>query len=184
MPIPHSTGIIALMRVAQIVVPLVLIGIAVLLFMASPPSASLRAGRPLPEMQFTDLNGETVKIGGAQDKVYLVDFWATWCAPCRQSMPFFQELHEEFGERGLEVVGIALESGSAQNVRSFVQSLRLTYRIVVPENEDEVRSLYQVQSFPTLYIVDRNGTIRYAETGFSNEFRDDIRRVVEQLLNQ
>ncbi len=179
----HSTGIIALMRVAQIVVPLVLIGIAILLFTASPPSASLRAGRPLPEMQFTDLNGETVKIGGAQDKVYLVDFWATWCAPCRQSMPFFQELHEEFGKRGLEVVGIALESGTEQEVRAFIKPLGITYRVVVPEDENAVRNLYRVEMFPTLYIVDQTGTIRYAETGFSNDLREEIRRVVEQLLN-
>ncbi|MFQ3611177.1 MAG: TlpA disulfide reductase family protein [Fimbriimonadales bacterium] len=167
---------------AKFAVPLVLIGIAVLLFAVSPSQSALRRGQKLPEMQMKDLAGKEVKLGGRQEKVYLVDFWATWCGPCRESMPFFQELHDKYASRGLEVVGVALQSGTEQEVRAFIESNKITYRIVVPTNESDVMRRYKVEAFPTMYIVDKKGVIRYTEVGYSDELREEILRVIGQAL--
>lgn len=164
------------------ILPLALLGVAAFLFATMPSGAQLRVGQKMPEMTFKDLKGNEVKLGGKQDKVYLVDFWATWCGPCLAAIPFMQELHDKYKERGLVVVGVALDSGTPEEVRAFVEARKMTYTIVVPPNQQEVMRRARVKAFPTMYIVDKKGIIRYAEEGFGPEAMEDILRVLGQTL--
>ncbi len=161
--------------------PILLIGVAVILFTATS-GMQLRRGAKFPQMTFVDLNGKEVKLGGKQDKVYLVDFWATWCGPCRAAIPFLQELHEKYSEKGLVVVGVALDSGSEQDVRAFVENQKMTYRICVPKNQEEVKQRYRVKAYPTMYIVDKKGIVRYVEEGYSEELQEEILRQIGYAL--
>ncbi|MFN4032634.1 MAG: TlpA disulfide reductase family protein [Fimbriimonadales bacterium] len=164
------------------ILPLALLGVAAILFATMPSNAQLRVGQKMPEMTFKDLKGNEVKLGGKQGKVYLIDFWATWCGPCQAAIPYLQELHDKYKERGLVVVGVALDSGTPEEVRAFVEERKITYQIVVPPNQQEVMRRARVKAFPTMYIVDKKGIIRYAEEGFGPEAMEDILRVLGQTL--
>jgi thiol-disulfide isomerase/thioredoxin len=164
------------------VLPGLLFGIALLLLFTAPAGAQLRPRQKLPEMTLTDLKGNEVKLGGKQNKVYLIDFWATWCGPCRASIPFLQELHDKYAKRGLVVVGVALESGTEAEVRSFVEHNEMTYTICVPRNQAEIKRKYRIEGFPTMYIVDKKGVIRHASLGYSEEEQDVILKVIADAL--
>lgn len=164
------------------ILPLALLGVAAILFATMPSNAQLRVGQKMPEMTFKDLKGNEVKLGGKQDKVYLIDFWATWCGPCLAAIPYMQELHDKYKDRGLVVVGVALDSGTPEEVRAFVEQRKMTYPIVVPSNQQDVMRRARVKAFPTMYIVDKKGIIRYAEEGFAPEAMEDILRVLGQTL--
>jgi thiol-disulfide isomerase/thioredoxin len=152
-----------------------------LLLAMNPANAELRQGQKIPAYTFTNLDGKEVKLGGKQNKVYIVDFWATWCGPCRKAIPFLQEMHTKYNKRGLEVVGVALSSGTQTEVKRFVEDNEMTYNVCVP-TDTAVSGKYKVEAFPTLYIVDKQGYIRYAAVGYSEESDAEILKVVGDLL--
>jgi thiol-disulfide isomerase/thioredoxin len=142
-------------------------------------SAELSRGEKMPPMTMTDLNGKQIKIA-ASGKVQIIDFWATWCGPCRQAIPGLQALHKKYQSRGLQVIGVAMQSGTAQDVKQFVKQHGMTYPICMPP--DSVLHKYQVQAFPTLYVVDKKGVVRHAQVGFSLASEKAIHQAVTQLL--
>lgn len=117
-----------------------------------------------PPYAFTSLDGDTLSAETLRGKVVLVNFWATWCTPCRLEMPALQRMHERHAADGFVVVGLAVDRASAQAVRDFVRARGVTYPIahVTPEAE----ALFGgVRGYPMSFLLDRNGTIRHTVIG-------------------
>ena len=114
-------------------------------------------GRPAPDFTLTDLAGKPVKLSSLRGKVVLLDFWATWCGPCRIEMPRVQKLHREFRAKGLVVYGVNVGEGAAK-VRPFLTKNSYTFPILL-DREKSVMEKYGVNGIPTLVIVDRKGTV-------------------------
>jgi len=131
---------------------------------APQPVPSLDA--PAPDFELSTLSGESIQLEDYRGKVVLLNFWATWCAPCRLEMPALQEHFEEHDGK-LAVVAIN-NAENPEDVRNFVEELDLTFDVLL-DPEAEVQRLYQVRGYPTSFLVDADGVIRIQHIGLMTE---------------
>ncbi len=123
------------------------------------PAAFLKpqAPRPAPEFTLKDLNGKPVTLAEYRGKVVLLDFWATFCAPCVKAMPKLQKLQSQHAERGLVVLGIATDEEGEKLVRPMVAKTKVTYPILL--DTAAAWKAYGVETLPALFLIDRKGQI-------------------------
>ena len=145
---------------------------------ASQAKASTPALESMPDFSLKDPTGRVVSLADFRGKLLLVDFWATWCAPCKREMPGYEGLYRRYRSRGLRVVGIALDA-DPKAVARFAKKLGVTYPVVV-NGMDVAR--YGVQGIPTTILVDRSGFIRKKVVGF--EHTQTIEGALKPLLEE
>ena len=109
-----------------------------------------------PDFTLTSLDGEPVQLSSLRGNVVLLDFWATWCGPCRYDMPFVQALSDKYADRGLKVLGLNAED--AQRAKTYLDSNSLTFPTLI-DGRMETARLYQVRAIPTFVVIDRQGRI-------------------------
>ncbi|OGW18323.1 MAG: hypothetical protein A2072_03215 [Nitrospirae bacterium GWC1_57_7] len=125
-----------------------------------------------------DLNGKTVNLTDFRGRVVLLDFWATWCPPCRSSIPAMEQLHKEYSAKGLVLLGISLDHGDWDYVKSFRQEDGITYPIL--KGNDDISEQYMVRTIPYLVLLDKEGVVRRRITGPGGE--DTIKKDLQGLL--
>ena len=126
-------------------------------------TAAPQEGQPAPDFTLRTLDGGEVRLHELRGKVVVLNFWATWCGPCRDEMPLFEQAMAERGPDGLLIVAINVQESEDQ-VRPFVQRLGLTYPIGMDRNGGLARR-YRVRSYPTTYFIGRNGTVEGRRVG-------------------
>ncbi len=118
----------------------------------------LDPGSPAPAWKLQDLDGKTVQLSDFKGKVVVLDFWATWCPPCRAEIPDFIALQNQYRDKGLVVVGVSLDQGGPGVVSSFAKSQGMNYPVVM--GTDDVAALYgDIQAIPTTFVIDRSGKV-------------------------
>jgi peroxiredoxin/YHS domain-containing protein len=115
--------------------------------------------RPAPPFALKDLAGKPISNESLKGKVVLLDFWATWCAPCLKAMPELQALHRKYADRGFAVVGISIDEGGPAKVRKFVSSKKITYPIALDSEKAPAWESYRVKAVPAAFLIDRDGQI-------------------------
>ena len=121
--------------------------------------------RPAPPFALKDLSGKAISNASLMGQVVLVDFWATWCAPCRKSMPELQALHQKYAGRGFSVVGVSIDEGGPSKVKKFVSSRKITYPIAMDSEKAPAWDAFMVKAVPAAYLLDREGRIVAQWTG-------------------
>ena len=138
-------------------------------------------GKQQPDFALFDNNGNTVTNEAFAGKTTLINFWATWCVPCREEMPMLMELHTEYAEHGFQVVGIALDD--VQQVNKFINEIGISYPILVGEADVMATSAAYgnvTGVLPYSVLVDKNGVIRWQYAGEVD--RDEISQLLEPML--
>lgn len=142
----------------------------------------LAIGNPAPGFAGRDIEGRDASLASFRgEKVVVLDFWATWCGPCRAAMPSLQKLHEQFSGRGLEVIGVN-QSETPEHVRSFVVKKKYTFRVVI-DQAGAIGDSYGVSAIPTTIVIDKHGDVRWLHVGYvenDEEMRKTIGRLVEE----
>jgi peroxiredoxin len=126
-----------------------------------------------PDFTLTDLDGHPFQLKSQRGKAVLMEFWASWCGPCRLEMPIVEKLHRRFQHKGLTVVGINDEDPEV--AQEFLQDKEFTFPMLV-DKDGEVADSYEVDAIPTLVLVDREGKIVHREVGLGSE-----RQLLESL---
>jgi cytochrome c biogenesis protein CcmG/thiol:disulfide interchange protein DsbE len=148
---------------------LLLVTTFVWLIFTSAIGAALRVEDPVaPAFKLKDIKGNNVFLSDYKGKVIFLNFWATWCPPCRAEIPDFIEAYDELNEKGLEIIGISLDVGGIQKVRSFVKNNKMNYPVVM--GSQKVVDDYKPGEFiPTTIIIDRQGRIKHKHVGIMSK---------------
>jgi peroxiredoxin len=137
--------------------------------------ATAVAGRVAPDFELKDLSGKTVKLSDFRGKAVVLNFWATWCAPCKTEIPWFVDLQNKYGNQGLAVVGVALDESSDKEIADFAKEMKMNYPVLL--GKEETSDLYGgVEALPTTFYIDRNGKIITTVPGLIDrkEIEDNI----------
>jgi len=140
-----------------------------------------------PDFSLADLEGNTVTLNQMKGKVVLLNFWGTWCGPCRKEIPDFINLMKKYNKDGLEIVGVTLTSGPPENIRSFADKWGINYKLLtdIKGNETQtITALYgqatgkRITGIPTTFIIDREGVIQKRYVGPRSEaiFYNDLKK--------
>jgi peroxiredoxin len=135
-----------------------------------------------PDFSVKTLDGQEITLSRLRGKVVLVDFWATWCGPCRESIPHLIHLRNTYQAKGFEVIGLSQDKGDVETVRNFVKSLDIPYPIAMAP--EEVSRSFRVSALPTAFLVDREGKIQQKMLGFSTAVAKQMTSKIEELLSQ
>jgi len=144
------------------------------------PAGSGAIGSQAPDFALADLSGKTVHLSDFKGKVVIVDFWATWCGPCRVEIPDFVKLQSKYKDKGLEIVGLSLDADGEKAVKPFVDQHEINYTMLLA-NDDTAKSYGGILGIPTTFVIDRQGRIVQKFVGVmpAKTFEDTIQPLLE-----
>ena len=166
-------------RLAVVAVAVVLVATADAQNLPAQPCEPL-AGPANLEFTLKDLNGRDVRLSDYRGKVLMVNFWATWCAPCRIEIPGLKDLHARYSGRGLEVIGIDVDE-PASTIRPYVREMQMNYPVLIGQGREDVKdALGPLVGVPTTLVIDRSGTVckRYVGFALTSTLEDLVRRLL------
>ena len=157
---------------------------------ASGPStvkaASVKSGKDrhaAPDFALKDADGKTVHLADYKGKVVLLDFWATWCGPCRIEIPWFTDLERTRKDKGFEVLGVSMDDNGWEDVKPFLAQMKVNYRVVI--GDDATTQAYGgVDSLPTAFLIDKQGKIAAIHIGLDGGGRKEFEDGVDELLGE
>jgi peroxiredoxin len=147
----------------------------------TPSSPGNMKGQPAPEFALQSLDGKTIHLSDYRGKAVLLNFWATWCEPCKIEMPWFVDLQKQYGPEGLQIVGVAMDDASQEDIAKFAQKMGVNYPILI--GKEAVGDSYGgLQFLPATFYIDREGKVIDKIFGLKGrgEIEDDVKKALSQ----
>ncbi len=145
-------------------------------------AASDLAGQPAPDFALKSASGENLRLSEYRGDVVMINFWATWCGPCRQEMPLLDELYVRYQRVGFNLLGVNIDDDTGRAMK-MIDELGVTFPVLF-DSRKEVSKLYDVAAMPVTLLVDREGRIRYVHHGYKAGYEDKYLDQIRSLLRE
>lgn len=159
-----------------------LLGIFLGIIAASSLAASDLAGQAAPDFALKSSTGENLRLSEYRGDVVMINFWATWCGPCRQEMPLLNDLFNRYQRVGFSLLGVNIDDDSRRAMQ-MVEDLGVDFPVLFDETK-AVSKLYQVEAMPVTVIVDREGIVRYVHHGYKPGYEQHYLTEIRTLLRE
>jgi thiol-disulfide isomerase/thioredoxin len=146
-------------------------------------SAPLSAPKTLPAFSLPDLEGKVRTSKEWQGSVVVLDFWATWCVSCRETIPVLQRFKADYGDKGLIVAGISMETGPREKIAKFARKMKMDYQILW-DGEDAMSKLFGFEGLPSVFVFDREGRLLKAMPQYTSAQKDELLALVESQFRK
>lgn len=147
-----------------------------------PVDAAPRQGQPAPNFKVVSTSGQTITRENYRGHVLILDFFATWCQPCRQSIPHLVEMNRKYGKQGLQILGLSVDEDGERTVKTFTDEFRVNYPLALAGESTTVD--FGVRSVPIMYLVDKRGNIAEVYRGYTEEMARSLEQSIKRLLTE
>ncbi|MEM7279644.1 MAG: TlpA disulfide reductase family protein [Pseudomonadota bacterium] len=139
-------------------------------------------GAKAPDFSLTTFTGNTMSLAEQKGDVVMINFWATWCGPCRQEMPILDELFTRYERAGFQLLGVNIDDEPAR-AKAMIAELGVSFPVLF-DSDKKVSELYDVQAMPVSVMVDREGVVRYVHYGYKPGYEDKYLDQIRELIRE
>ena len=158
------------------------LGLLITVFAATSLASSGLEGQVAPDFALKSSTGENLRLSEYRGDVVMINFWATWCGPCRQEMPLLDELYTRYERVGFSLLGVNIDDDSRRAMQ-MIEDLGVSFPVLFDARK-EVSELYEVEAMPVTVLVDREGNVRYVHHGYKPGYEDKYLDQVRSLLRE
>ncbi|MEM7209003.1 MAG: TlpA disulfide reductase family protein [Pseudomonadota bacterium] len=158
------------------------LGLIALVLCLTSTAYAIELNSPSPDFSLRSNDGINLRLGEQRGQVVMINFWASWCGPCRQEMPLLDAMYQQFKPLGFTVLGVNVEQDT-KPAKNMLKSTPVTFPILF-DDQNLVSQLYQVQAMPTTILVDRDGNMRYLHKGYKPGYEVKYEEQVRKLLRE
>ena len=159
-----------------------MLALFVTVFAATSLASSGLEGQEAPDFALKSSTGENLRLSEYRGDVVMINFWATWCGPCRQEMPLLNELYTRYERVGFNLLGVNIDDDSRRAMQ-MIDEMGVSFPVLF-DSRKEVSKLYQVEAMPVTVLVDREGNVRYVHHGYKPGYEDKYLDQVRSLLRE
>ena len=160
----------------------ILPGIILAVFAASSLASSTLEGQAAPDFVLKSSGGENLRLSEYRGDVVMINFWATWCGPCRQEMPLLDDLYGRYERVGFTLLGVNIDDDSRRAMK-MIEELGVSFPVLFDDSKD-VSKLYAVEAMPVTVLVDREGTVRHVHHGYKPGYEEKYLTEIRSLLRE
>ena len=156
--------------------------VAMVLILLAPTGYADNIKGLAPDFTLKSRSGENIKLSELRGEVVMINFWASWCAPCRQEMPLLEDIYKKFGDLGFTLLAVNVEEDSSK-ADNLLRDVPVTFPVLY-DNTNKVTKLYKVVAMPSTVLVDRNGNLRYLHRGYLPGYEEEYKKQVSELIRE
>lgn len=151
-------------------------------FVLTGPALAKSASGPAPDFTLKSKSGTNLRLSEYRGQVVMINFWASWCGPCRQEMPLLEDMYKRYAKLGFTILGVNVDNdpGKANN---YLNDVKVSFPILY-DTSSSVSKLYNVSAMPTTVLVDKNGNMRFLHMGYKPGYEKDYVKQIKQLIRE